>query len=247
MATESQTAANRHNAESSTGPRSIDGKSRSSRNAITFGIYSASDFVRPEDTHLYHLFCEGFQQSLRPEGALEQTLAAEIIHAAWRLRRCAAIESEMEPVGDLQHDPMVDPACAPTQRTVDRARGEAQRQMLRSTAELRRIQTDRQLRVECPGPGFNLRKMGGLASIKDMHSTLVAKQKLDGADAMAQIIRATAPPAPPPQSEADTASTKRTQSETRPTPRSAPCPCGSGQKYKRCCGQNAPAVLQNAA
>lgn len=28
------------------------------------------------------------------------------------------------------------------------------------------------------------------------------------------------------------------------TPRNAPCPCGSGEKYKRCCGRNAPAVLR---
>jgi hypothetical protein len=27
------------------------------------------------------------------------------------------------------------------------------------------------------------------------------------------------------------------------TPRNAPCPCGSGEKYKRCCGRNAPAIL----
>ena len=27
------------------------------------------------------------------------------------------------------------------------------------------------------------------------------------------------------------------------TPRNAPCPCGSGQKFKRCCGEGAPAVL----
>ncbi|MFN3322561.1 MAG: SEC-C metal-binding domain-containing protein [Bryobacteraceae bacterium] len=29
-------------------------------------------------------------------------------------------------------------------------------------------------------------------------------------------------------------------------PRSGPCPCGSGRKYKRCCGQNAPPVLYRA-
>jgi preprotein translocase subunit SecA len=33
---------------------------------------------------------------------------------------------------------------------------------------------------------------------------------------------------------------------TQSTPRNAPCPCGSGQKYKRCCGRNAPAVLNVA-
>jgi hypothetical protein len=109
--------------------------------------------------------------------------------------------------------------------------------MLRAATELRRLQTDRQLRVECLSPDFDLNKLGGLASMKDMQSTLANKQKLDGGDAMAQIIRATTPPESTP--------TKRTQSA--PIPRGAPCPCGSGQKYKRCCGQSAPAVLQTAA
>ncbi len=233
MATEAQLAANRRNAQSSTGPRTEAGKSRASRNAVTFGIYSAGDYVRPEDSDVYPLFCESFQKSLRPKGALEQTLAAEIIHAAWRLRRCSTLESE------LQNEPMLDSADAPTHRTIDRARAEAQRQMLRATAELRRLQTDRQLRVECLHPDFDLTKLGGLASIKDMQSTLAIKQKLDGADTMAQIIRATAPPRPIP------AVTKQTQSAA--IPRGAPCPCGSGQKYKRCCGQSAPAILQTAA
>jgi hypothetical protein len=31
------------------------------------------------------------------------------------------------------------------------------------------------------------------------------------------------------------------------TPRNATCPCGSGTKYKRCCGKNAPPVLNRAA
>jgi hypothetical protein len=31
-----------------------------------------------------------------------------------------------------------------------------------------------------------------------------------------------------------------------PTPRNALCPCGSGAKYKRCCGKNAPPVLNTA-
>ena len=241
MATEAQAAANRRNAESSTGPRTEAGKSRASRNAVAFGLYSAGDFVRPEDSDLYHLLCESFQKSLRPKGALEQTLAAEIIHAAWRLRRCSALESE------LQNEPMADSANAaadaPTQRTLDRARGEAQRQMLRATAELRRLQTDRQLRVECLPSDFDQAKLGGLASMKDMQSTLVIRQKLDGADTMSQIIRATTPPPLIPRTAPETDATKRTQS----VPRGAPCPCGSGQKYKRCCGQSAPAVLQTAA
>jgi uncharacterized protein YecA (UPF0149 family) len=37
--------------------------------------------------------------------------------------------------------------------------------------------------------------------------------------------------------------TEQTRSQPKATPRNAQCPCGSGQKYKRCCGKNAPAVL----
>ena len=29
--------------------------------------------------------------------------------------------------------------------------------------------------------------------------------------------------------------------------RNSPCPCGSGLKYKRCCGVNAPPILNQAA
>lgn len=32
-------------------------------------------------------------------------------------------------------------------------------------------------------------------------------------------------------------------SSESPTPRNAPCTCGSGQKFKRCCGRNAPPVF----
>ena len=96
MSTEAQIAANRRNAEASTGPRTAEGKARVSRNSTTFGLYSAGDVVRPEEESLYQAFCEDFQQQLAPQGAMETTLAAEIVHAAWRLRRCAAAESSLE-------------------------------------------------------------------------------------------------------------------------------------------------------
>ncbi|MGA2712449.1 MAG: SEC-C domain-containing protein [Bryobacteraceae bacterium] len=261
MATEAQIAANRRNAESSTGPRTKEGKSRASRNAVTFGIYSAADFVRPEENRLYHLFCENFQKELAPEGPFEQTLAAEIVHAAWRLRRCSVIESNMvDPASgyqlDPQLDPMVDPATAPTQQAVDRARAQAHRNLQRATAELRRLQTERQLRVECLPRGFDTSNIGGLTSIKDLEPILaldlrrqLLKHKLEGTDTLESIMRLTNPPISP-ASAPEPLTTKRTQSdlpETPPIARSQPCPCGSGAKYKRCCGRNAPGLLKFAA
>jgi hypothetical protein len=263
MATEAQTAANRRNAESSTGPRTKEGKSRSSRNAVTFGIYSAADFVLPEDNGLYHHFCQNFQKELNPEGPFEKTLTAEIVHAAWRLRRCSAIESNMiqshMPPGetqlDPQLDPMLEPAFAHAQETVDRARAQSHRNLHRATAELRRLQTERQVRVECLPKDFETDYLGGLASIKDLEPILaldlrrqLLKHKLEGTDTLEAIMQLTNPPVAPAAAPEppEPPATKRTQSEPIQIARSQPCPCGSGVKYKRCCGRNAPAVLNSA-
>ena len=223
MSTEAQIAANRRNAEASTGPRTAEGKARVSRNSTTFGLYSAGDVVRPEEESLYQAFCEDFQQQLVPQGAMETTLAAEIVHAAWRLRRCAAAESALETQSGL--DPMLDPATAAAWNSIDRARTQALRHFQRATAELRRLQTERQARND---KGFEKDPQ------KDLARSLTA-------DVRPQLLQNKLLPSNP---------TKQTQSEppeTASIPRGAPCPCGSGAKYKRCCGTNAPAVLSPAA
>ncbi len=210
MSTEAQIAANRRNAEASTGPRTAEGKARVSRNATTFGLYSAGDVVRPEEESLYQAFSEDFQQQLGPQGAMETTLAAEIVHAAWRLRRCAAAESTLEAPTGL--DPMLDPATAAAWNSIDRARTQALRHFQRASAELRRLQTERDARND------------HARNDKDLKPSVIP-------DVLPNLTKQTQ--SEPPQSES--------------IPRGAPCPCGSGAKYKRCCGTNAPAVLSPAA
>jgi hypothetical protein len=206
MATDAQITANRVNAQASTGAVTPDGKARVSRNALSFGLYSSGDFVRPEEQDHYSEFCAGFQTDLAPEGAIEQTLAAEIIHAAWRLRRCSVIEAAMTPIGDEELDPMLEgvpeKTLGQTQQSVDRARAQAHRIFHRAASELRRVQTERRLR----------------------------------------FAAAQASPKP-----AEPLFTKQSQSGMSVVPRSAPCTCGSGIKFKRCCGRDAPPVLNSAA
>src|SRR5579863_4711855 len=105
MSTDAQIAANRNNAQSSRGPVTAAGKARVSRNALTHGLYSSGDFVLPEEHDFYAEFCAGFQTDLAPEGAIEHSLSAEIVHAAWRLRRCSAIEAAMTPLGADENSP----------------------------------------------------------------------------------------------------------------------------------------------
>jgi len=142
MATEAQIIANRTNAQASTGPVTSAGKLRVSRNAVSHGLYSSGDFVRPDEHDLYAEFCAGFQADLKPRGAIEQTLSAEIIHAAWRLRRCSVMEAGMSPTEDFQLDPLTEK----TQQAIDRARAAAHRILHRAMSELRRIQSERRLR-----------------------------------------------------------------------------------------------------
>ena len=146
---------------------------------------------------------------------METTLAAEIVHAAWRLRRCAKAESTLETQTGL--DPMLDPATAAAWNSIDRARAQALRHFQRATAELRRLQTERQDRN------------GQDRNDNDLIPSFIP-------DVRRQLLPNNL--------------TKQTQSEAPQAvsiPRSAPCPCGSGAKYKRCCGTNAPPVLSEAA
>jgi hypothetical protein len=221
MSTEAQFEANRLNAQLSTGPRTESGKSTSSRNAITLGLYTRQDYVKPDEHDIYRDFCERMILELNPDTLLEETLVAEITGASWRLRRCSAVEAELADFAD--RDPMLDETKEKTIRSLERARATASSLLHRGINQLRRLQTDR------------------------------LKPKSE-ARAMAELEAFCAPPALTPAQRAELASNCSPQrpaaqtapapaSEPRQIPRSAPCPCRSGEKYKRCCGKNAPPVL----
>ena len=56
MATESQINANRENAKLSTGPKTEEGKSKSSRNNTKFGLFTTNNCVQPEEKEDYENF-----------------------------------------------------------------------------------------------------------------------------------------------------------------------------------------------
>jgi len=135
MATTAQILANRQNAENSCGPVTAEGRARVSQNATKHGLFSVANFVRPEEQDIFEDFESGYLTELAPSSPLEQTLAREITHAAWRLRRCASLE--VAPPQDL-----TDEELDRLQISIDRARAAAQRTFHRSLKELRRLQTE---------------------------------------------------------------------------------------------------------
>ena len=95
MTTKRQIAANRRNARKSTGPRSVEGKERSSRNAVKHGLTSRRAVLADEDPAQFLEYRIEVHADLRPMGALETTLANRITAQMWRLARIPAIEAEM--------------------------------------------------------------------------------------------------------------------------------------------------------
>jgi hypothetical protein len=91
-----QLEANRRNALKSTGPRTPEGKARSSRNAITHGILAQEVLIRAgdgaEDPAELEALLEQFRNDLRPVGVLEEMLVERIAACYWRLRRAQRFE-----------------------------------------------------------------------------------------------------------------------------------------------------------
>jgi hypothetical protein len=87
--------ANRANAKKSTGPRTSEGKRRSSRNAVKHGLLSDHLVItagpeRPED---FRALLADLQGELRPKTAIERALVERIASCLWRLRRAQRFEA----------------------------------------------------------------------------------------------------------------------------------------------------------
>ena len=93
MSTDQQVAANRRNAQKSTGPRTPAGKARASANSCKHGLTGRDLALPNERPRNYDSFREGLLSALAPCGALEAMLADRIVADAWRLRRVPIIEA----------------------------------------------------------------------------------------------------------------------------------------------------------
>jgi hypothetical protein len=135
MSTTAQIPANWRNAEKSSGPVTAEGRARVSQNANKLSLFSVASFVRPEEQDIFAEFESGYMSELSPATPLEQTLTRELTQAAWRLRRCAALES-------APPENMTDEELDRLQVSIDRAGAAAQRTFHRSLKELPRLQSE---------------------------------------------------------------------------------------------------------
>ena len=94
MATEAQTCANRLNAQKSTGPRTSEGKSAVSQNAIKHGLLARHDVITSESQADFDLCRDQILAELAPVSPMESMLAERIVTLSWRLKRVGRIQNQ---------------------------------------------------------------------------------------------------------------------------------------------------------
>jgi hypothetical protein len=95
MATPAQIAANRANAQKSTGPRSVEGKSASRFNALQHGIDAASVVIPGEDPAAYDALAAEYRRDLRPQSPSEIFHVDTMLRADWMKRRLELVEADL--------------------------------------------------------------------------------------------------------------------------------------------------------
>jgi hypothetical protein len=140
MATVAQIAANRLNASHSTGPRTGDGKARSSKNTTTHGFCSKEFLILPGQEQEFDEFLSALLADLVPEDALELDLFRQLAHASWNLHRCRRAEAQLlETSADPAADPLFDDKNEAKLRRLDLYARRSQSAYYKALRELRTL------------------------------------------------------------------------------------------------------------
>ena len=99
-----QLAANRANAQLSTGPRSQEGLARSSKNAVKSALTGRTVLLPTDDVEEYSRFLDELQQHHQPVGVPECQLVQVIVDCHWRLNRIQELEYALYAHGHRQFE-----------------------------------------------------------------------------------------------------------------------------------------------
>lgn len=139
MSSAAKQAANRENAQHSTGPKTAAGKATVAQNANRHNL-TGRLLIREDERDAFAEFETQHQAQLQPAGALEITLFEQLIAAGWNLRRIEILESATFAQGSLADENLA--------RQLDRLaryRGQHERAFHRALRELKALQTAREI------------------------------------------------------------------------------------------------------
>jgi hypothetical protein len=158
----SQRAANRANAQLSSGPKTPEGKAKSCLNAVKTGLTGRTVLLPAEDAARYQQHVCDFFAELEPVGARETELVRSLADTSWRVARIPALEMAIFAHGRIQfadqfadHDTALQPSLIEMHtflhyekqlRNLQIQEGRLRRQREKDAAELRQLQQDRNSR-----------------------------------------------------------------------------------------------------
>jgi hypothetical protein len=93
--TDKKRAANRRNAQKSTGPRSAEGKAIVRWNGLKHGLRSRQRIIPGENIEEYEAIHDALRKSVNPADHLEEALVAQMTDAEWRRRRFNRWEADI--------------------------------------------------------------------------------------------------------------------------------------------------------
>jgi hypothetical protein len=168
----------------STGPRTAQGKQRSSLNALRHGLTGQTVVIPSDDHHAYRNFCRGFFQEYQPATSTERQLVQTIADCSWRLNRLRAQEQTLLSLATIEQEDHVNTqddraatTCAAALAFEKHAKTlsnltlyeqRISRQFERALQMLKDIQAARKSDQE--------RQMAQAASLKSAHDELQAQQ-----------------------------------------------------------------------
>jgi hypothetical protein len=99
VCSEAKLAANRANAQHSTGPRTEEGKAKSSMNAVKTGLTGRTVLLPTDDALAYQHHLDRHFREFSPATDKEKALVQTIADTEWRLLRIAPLEAGIYAVG----------------------------------------------------------------------------------------------------------------------------------------------------
>jgi hypothetical protein len=108
MSTEAKILANRLNALKSTGPRTTQGKTVVSQNAVKHGLRAEQDVIASENEADFDLYRRQILDELNPASPMESMLAERIVTLSWRLKRAGRFQNQAIDTlhANLANDPL---------------------------------------------------------------------------------------------------------------------------------------------
>lgn len=95
MTSQKQRAANKRNAQNSSGPTSDAGKAASRMNALKSGLYAKSAVIRGESQEEFDEIVRQYNEQFHPVTPQARVLVDSLIRNTWLLRRYATVEGEL--------------------------------------------------------------------------------------------------------------------------------------------------------